>query len=492
MRFAAMTALAVLSAGCQALGIGPGPSGAGSGATSEAACPEISSRRASLVAVPFTLRRAIQERAKEGLVVVRYRTAACGAELEVLEGCSIAGRYAWRAKSSERAAVLRTESELRRRLALSGDALEARRKKASALRIDERVAGRWVAPKGIGYARGRLEGACDGATHVLGVIELGGYAVSAGAPARLEGFDGFTGAPEAGVEVLSRAGDTDTCRRLDGRSRAPRGCDHALAVALTPVAAGGEAPEPPPPTIEIAGGPFWMGHDAGAPDEGPKHEVRLDAFEIDRTEVTVEAYRRCVEAKACKPAGEGPRCNRGGAEDHPVNCVRHDDAEAFCKWAGKRLPTEAEWERAARGVDARSFPWGEAWPPPAGAGNFADATAKAPSPNWARVPQYVDGFPFSAPVGTFAKQTSPEGLVDVVGNVAEWVADIYDADAYKAAARDNPKGPRRGSARVVRGGSFGHARPDHLRLSARAFYVPETRSQHIGFRCAKDAAPTSK
>lgn len=480
----------VAAPGCQGLGIGPASKGARDSA--KAACPELSDDRASLVAVPFTLRQAIQDGLKDGLVVVGYRRSGCGAELEVLEGCRARGRYAWRTASQARGQVLRTEAELRRRLALAADALEPKRVAAGALRVDERVSGRWVAPRGLVYDAGKLEGAaCAGATHVLTVVELGGYVLSAGPAASLQAHDGF-GAPapaEARVATLSRAGDSGQCAGLDARRRAPPGCDHPLAVRMTPVLADA-AEARAPQMVRIPAGAFWMGADAAAPDEGPRHRVRLSAFEIDRTEVTTADYARCVADKECAPAQEGPRCNSGtlDRDDHPVNCVRFEDAADYCKWAGKRLPTEAEWERAARGVDGESFPWGAAWPPPAGAGNLADDTARVPSPNWARVPQYVDGFPFTAPVGTFTKHSPDSGMLDAVGNVAEWVADFYDAGAYRASDRVDPSGPRGGRARVVRGSSFGHARPRQVRLTARSFYAPDVRSQHIGFRCARDAA----
>lgn len=487
MRVAGIVALSALLGGCQALGISSSSSSSGTkpAAQASAGCPEGLERRASLVAVPFPLRRAVLAGVEDGLVAVRYTRAGCGAQLEVVEGCRVRGRYAWRAKASARGVVLRTESELRRRLALSGEALEARRKGPGGLRIDERVVGGYVAPKGLGYTRGRLDGACDEATHVLAAIELGGFAVSVGSPTRLEGFDGFADRRVEGVEAVARAGDAKQCK-APAATDAPKGCDQPLAVRLAAIT-DGAAPAPQSSMVRIEAGTFWMGSDTDGADARPRHEVRLDAFEIDRTEVTVEAYQACVKANKCKPSGRGARCNGDTEQDHPVNCVAFTDAAAYCAFDGKRLPTEAEWERAARGVDGRSFPWGEAWPPPAGAGNFSDEIAAEASTNWAHVGKYVDGFPFSAPVGTFTQHASPDGVYDVVGNVAEWVSDIYDPKAYLQKGRDNPKGARRGSARVVRGGGFGHARPEHLRVHARAFYVPGTRSQHIGFRCARDA-----
>jgi formylglycine-generating enzyme required for sulfatase activity len=171
-------------------------------------------------------------------------------------------------------------------------------------------------------------------------------------------------------------------------------------------------------------------------DEKPGREVYLDAYAIDSNEVMVAEYRRCVEAGACPTAGltEYESCNwdKKERQNHPINCVNWQQAQTYCQWAGKRLPTEAEWEKAARGTDSRLYPWGNEW-----------------DNNKANV-----GTSGTTAVGSYAADTSPYRVNDMAGNVWEWVQDWYAADYYKQGPVRNPKGPTSGQGRVVRGGSW--------------------------------------
>ncbi len=266
----------------------------------------------------------------------------------------------------------------------------------------------------------------------------------------------------------------------------------AAAVKATPAPSAlpeGESDEPAPSEtiggpdmITIAAGPFTRGAVGGKPDEQPVRVVQLPEFSIDRTEVDVGSYAACVRAGACTAAGTGPGCNgaREGRDRHPINCVTWAQAAAFCKFAGKRLPTEAEWEKAARGGDNRLYTWGDAWPPPRDGGNFSDRSAQKLRPYWLAIEGYEDGAANTALVDARATAT-PQGGLHFLGNVAEWVNDWYDAKAYEG----GPEGPKRGKARVVRGGSFGHALPEDLRATRRMFYDPARSSLHFGVRCAK-------
>ena len=212
--------------------------------------------------------------------------------------------------------------------------------------------------------------------------------------------------------------------------------------------------------------------------EASAHDVTLAPYAIDRTEVTVQAYARCVEAGPCAPA-EYPRGDpRFDRPNLPVTYVRWDDAATYCGWANGRLPTEAEWEFAARGATRRDFPWGSIYNPHlCNHGSLAQDESDA-----------TDGFVGLSPVGSFPDGKTPLGILDLAGNAAEWVADLYDVDqngvSYSAQPQNNPKGPPSGIAHVIRGGSF--AEGGVFMRSAARQPMMLLRSSQVGFRCAYD------
>ena len=218
--------------------------------------------------------------------------------------------------------------------------------------------------------------------------------------------------------------------------------------------------------VDIPGGTFTMGdtHGDGDSDEKPTRSVRLSSFAMARTETTVEQYQACVSAGACRaPQGSV------GPGDHPVTYVDWDQASAFCRYAGGRLPTEAEWEYAARGTDGRKFPWGNSNPGPTLA-NCADSLCG-------------DRFSGTSPVGSFPAGRSPFGLDDMTGNVWEWVADWFGS--YDISSTTNPMGPSSGEKRVVRGGGFGSGGVRFLRAADRSMGAPSVADDVLGFRCAR-------
>jgi formylglycine-generating enzyme required for sulfatase activity len=258
----------------------------------------------------------------------------------------------------------------------------------------------------------------------------------------------------------------------------------------------------------IKGGTFSMGADKEMPDEAPAHEVSVDAFWMDRREVSVEEFSKFVAATGYqtdaerfgwsgvfkRETGEWERVDgadwrrpegpdsTAAAPDEPVCQVSWHDAEAYARWMGKRLPTEAEWEYAARGGLARKrYAWGDELRP-----------GGHPVANWwqGRFPERdtgEDGFKGRAPVGSFAP--NGYGLFDVAGNVWEWCADWYAGDYYEASARNNPMGPGAGDERVIRGGSWMCAENfcSNYRVASRSHAAPDSGLDNLGFRCARDA-----
>lgn len=222
--------------------------------------------------------------------------------------------------------------------------------------------------------------------------------------------------------------------------------------------------------VSIPAGPFIRGTDHGGFDERPQRTLVLDAFAIDRYEVTNFQYQQFVDATGHRKSGPPSRYAKNMSKmrglNQPVVYVSWDDAEAFCRWKGKRLPTEAEWEKAMRGTDGRLWPWGDVEQP-----NGA---------NWARV---QDGYDVAAPVGAVLTDASPYGVMDGAGNVMEWVGDWYAETYFKDAPEQNPQSPEYGTYRALRGGGYATTGAD-IRITSRSKMVQDFRDETIGFRCA--------
>ena len=237
------------------------------------------------------------------------------------------------------------------------------------------------------------------------------------------------------------------------------------------------------PMVLIPAGAFPMGVPPGDRDGGrdeyPRHEVTLDAYYIDKFEVTNGRYLEFVRATSHRVPQHPTKAKRnlweGGlmpesVADRPVINVDWHDADAYCTWAGKRLPTEAEWEKAARGGDDRRFPWGNVEP-----------THKHLNYN-----QQWIGEKTLMPVGSYEAGKSPYGVYDMAGNVWEWVADWYDARYYEKSPTRNPKGPQSGKGKVLRSSGWQVETP-MVRIFTRVESDPLIRNESTGFRCAADA-----
>ena len=214
--------------------------------------------------------------------------------------------------------------------------------------------------------------------------------------------------------------------------------------------------------IPIPAGEFTMGSDDRSSDEKPAHTVYMDTYEIGKYPVTVAQYRKfCTATGRAMPKAP----DWGWKNNHPIVNVSWFDAEAYCKWAGGRLPTEAEWEKAAKGTDGRTYPWGDRWDKNKCANHALNLTS-------------------TAPVGSYPAGASPYGCMDMAGNVWEWCADRYDGYYYETSPSRNPKGSSSGNSRVLRGGGWDND-GDGNRCTYRDGSDPDNDWNFLGFRLSR-------
>jgi eukaryotic-like serine/threonine-protein kinase len=279
------------------------------------------------------------------------------------------------------------------------------------------------------------------------------------------------------------------------------------AADASPVLDAGPCPEG---MVLVPGDTFTMGSDDGDADEKPKHLVKLSTFCIDRTEVTVSDYRKCTkETRNGMTCSQAPTtvqwsgysadqvklwsqfCNGDKPEKdrHPINCVDWDQASRYCTWARKYLPSEAQWEYAARGKDGRKYPWGNDKPTAKllnACGKECRELGKRNGFTWKVMYEEDDGAEATAEAGKYPDGQSPFGAMDMAGNVWEWVADwygSYPADG-KTTAQD-PQGPEKGTSRVIRGGGWNSVDPSRVRAAYHDGYDVSLRGSIVGFRCAR-------
>ncbi len=244
----------------------------------------------------------------------------------------------------------------------------------------------------------------------------------------------------------------------------------AVVTGVWPVFAAGEM-------VAVPAGEFVMGGAGGDLDELPAHTVRLTAFQVDRHEVSFAAYDSCVKRGACTPAHyDDGKClimsppafrrvrvpPQYRSPDRPVVCVTWSQARSYCRWKGRRLPSEAEWEYAALAGTRNTYAWGNASPSASRCTPVAHMSPRA--------------------VGSH--QANGWGLYDMTGNVWEWTNDWYAQDYYRHSSADNPRGASVGQYRVVRGGGW-YGGAAHLRVRNRGWFQPSSAEVSIGFRCVK-------
>lgn len=292
------------------------------------------------------------------------------------------------------------------------------------------------------------------------------------------------GGTDATPTPLIGAGDGAATPTPHGTDAMLRGTDAMLRVS-TPTPLIGLAPTPTPyaplsPLAYVPAGEFLMGAASGSDPfaeqwERPAHRVRLSAFWIETTEVSNARYALCVAEGGCAlPVKDGSRTRPNyytnpQYNEYPMVNVTHTQAAAFCAWAGGRLPTEAEWEYVARFNDGRLYPWGNEQD--LGRGQFGR-------------PEGAD----TEQVGSFLTGASALGVLNLAGNVWEWMADWYDPDYYSASPEQDPRGPATGKERVVRGGAFA-TDPQFVRNTNRFALDPEKGYTNVGFRCVADRPP---
>lgn len=214
--------------------------------------------------------------------------------------------------------------------------------------------------------------------------------------------------------------------------------------------------------VLVPEGDFIMGSDSWSKDERPAHQVYLDSYYIDKYEVTNVLYKACVDMGKCDPPFDTNFFDNSRSAEHPVVYVSWNMAKGYCEWRDARLPTEAEWEKAARGTDERTYPWG----------NEMDDSFLNHLPN------------LTKPVGSYTMGISPYGVYDMAGNVWEWVADWYDESYYARSPGVSPLGPEEGNRRVLRGGAI-YTGDVMVRTTVRGKIDPITTDSRTGFRCAR-------
>jgi formylglycine-generating enzyme required for sulfatase activity len=316
-------------------------------------------------------------------------------------------------------------------------------------------------------------------TGTLTVTPTNKKTVSFVAQVEFPGTVGWTAAITNRACIYSSGGTLDDCVwSNEVANTTPEPIVFQLPLIVSGIAASAE--------VFVPAGEFQMGCDSDVDchyDERPRHTVYLDAFYIDKHEVTNALYEACVDAGTCDAPLDDSSSTRdpyyGSADyaDYPVINVSWDNARAFCNWIGRRLPTEAEWEKAARGGDdVRMYPWGDS------------------DPDCSRLDYYGAAghcVGDTRQVGSYPTGQSPYGAMDMAGNVWEWVNDWYRSNYYQSYPPNNwpsnPTGPDAGSSRVARGGSWDKLDSNDVRVDYRSYAYPSTRLNVLGFRCARSA-----
>jgi formylglycine-generating enzyme len=439
-----------------------------------------------LIGLDSSARAALDVARQQGVVVVHYKGHGCDIRLDVLMNCVAPGNYAFSPYASTGSTIAHGLPELYANLPLGASRLASHWNNSAALRADTVVIGIHGIKLPAAFRAEDLRGDCAGATHVVSKIYVGAFALAVGDAAALAARPSLLGAASSASTpgaptVVEREGNAKACEEAQEKGAFSPTCDVPLRLGLLPIATGGctedggcgsvvsaaidaAAPAPeggaPPGMVHIAGGSFTMGPRTRVAivNDPMRHTVTVAPFDIDADLVTVKEYSHCVDEELCPtPKADQPTCNYGHADrqNHPMNCVDYSQASAYCHAKGERLPSEEEWEFAARGgAEERTYPWGNAEP--------------AQQLCWSGITKR-DG---TCPVGAFV--AGAFGLHDMAGNVWQWTGSAFS--------------PERKDARVCRGGGWSDARALDFRGAYRDAHAPTNRDSDLGFRCARPAS----
>jgi formylglycine-generating enzyme required for sulfatase activity len=440
-----------------------------------------------LIGLDSSARAALDAARQQGVIVVHYKGHGCDIRLDVLPNCVAGGSYTFAPYAATESKVAHGLAELYTDLPLGASRLSTRLKDSPALRADTMLVGIDGIKLPASFHPEDLRGDCTGATHVVSKIYVGAFALAVGDAHSLEARPSlFTAAvtPAGAPVVIQREGNPKACEEAQDKRVENPGCSIPLRLALLPITPSGcseDGGHCPPPTqaaqaatdagttpeggaapgmVHVPGGTFTMGPRTriAIVNDPMRHTVTVAPFDIDTNLVTVAEYTHCVDEAMCPaPVADQPTCNYGHPDrgNHPMNCVDYTQASSYCRANAKRLPSEEEWEFAARGgTEERTYPWGNAEP--------------AQQLCWSGITKRTG----TCPVGSFV--AGAFGLHDMAGNVWEWTQSAFS--------------PERKDARVCRGGGWPDARALDFRGAYRDAHAPSNRDSDLGFRCVRSGS----
>ena len=478
-----------------------------------------SSERPLIIEWPSSDRGALEGLVKRGAGLVAVRYAGC--EMEVVRRCAVPGLYSYTAVEPKRDDQLfRSADDLYAKIPIGAAQLEAELARHGALSLAMTVVGQHHAARER-VGRAELKGDCEEATHVITMVHVGAFKLASEAGAKISAGGGLAVGPRAGVNASAQRGfersdgDPGRCYSNAGDPTPPAGCSSLLRLEVEPILEPGELAARrqrrpcPADTVLIEGGRFRP----SAHHSAHKGISDIDDFCLDLHEVTVSEYADCADEGDCSAAAttvqgedivprarvaESALCNgsRRSRGKHPVNCVTWNEAEAFCRARGGRLPSEHEWEWAARGgPQERSYAWGEEEPGPRLLNACGKECVRHFDATYSETASSLftssDGAVGTAKVGDYPRGAGRDRVLDLAGNVWEWTASTeitYHTEIERDAEGQIgfvQGGPVLGN-RVIRGGGFTTDLDADIRVTARKLRNVKDRRADLGFRCAHD------